>query len=330
MNDYMLLQPCDLKPITRITLLCALGCAVLAIVTIQPGAVACAQQGSRTIVSDDFTRNRQETPSTGSLGKGAKGGTPSAAATARVPQRTYKLASKPPAKPRPASGTSVVSQIGITLWRLRRVTGNVTGARVLVRENGKSSSWIAERVAADTAFRLGDYVRLSVESPRDGYLYVIDRELYSNGSTGPAMLIYPWSDMRGADNRMLPGKLVDIPAQEDDPSYFTAKPSSPDQVGEILTVIITTSPLNLPVSDKPIEISRADIASWEKMWGGDSDRFEMEGGEGETWSVQEQQAATGKGSRQLTRDDPAPQTIYRIFSADNKATLVNVHLRYGK
>jgi hypothetical protein len=55
----------------------------------------------------------------------------------------------------------------------------------------------------------------------------------------------------------------------------------------------------------------------------------MEDGEGETWSVQEQQASTGKGSRQPTRDDPAPQTIYRIASADNKALLVNVQLRYA-
>ncbi len=327
----MFLQSYNLRPVIRLLLGCVFGCLLSVIACIQPIAVANAQdRGSRTIVSDDFTRNRQETPSAGSLGKGAKGGTPSAAAPKPVRQRTYRLASKPAAKPRPASSSAVVSQIGITLWRLREVTGNVTGGRLLVRENGKSSSWVPERVAADTTFRLGDYVRLSIESPRDGYLYVIDRELYSNGSTGPAMLIYPWADMRGADNRMRPGKLVDIPAQEDNPSYFTASPSSPDQVGEILTVIITTSPLNLPISDKPIEISKADVEIWEKTWGGDSDRFEMEGGAGETWSVQEQQAATGKGSRQLTRDDPAPQTIYRISTADNKAVLVNVQLRYAK
>jgi hypothetical protein len=199
---------------------------------------------------------------------------------------------------------------------------------MLVREKGNSSEWVPERVEADTTFREGDHVRLSIESPRAGYLYVVDRDLLSDGATGGAMLIYPWVDMQGGDNQMRPGKLIDIPAQEDDPSYFTTRRSSPDQVGEILTVIITTSPLNLPISDKPLQISNVEIAKWEKMWGGQSERFEMEGGAGEAWTKQEQQAAARKGTRQLTHDDPAPQTIYRLSAADNKAILVNVRLRY--
>jgi hypothetical protein len=56
----------------------------------------------------------------------------------------------------------------------------------------------------------------------------------------------------------------------------------------------------------------------------------MEGGAGEGWTKQEQQASARKSSRQLTRDDPAPQTIYRVTTADNKAILVNVRLRYSK
>ncbi len=100
--------------------------------------------------------------------------------------------------------------------------------RALIREKGKSSGWMADRVEADTTFREGDHVRISVESPRAGYLYVVDRDLFSDGTTGSAMLIYPWSH---ADNQMRPGRLVDIPAQEDDPSYFTARLTSPNQVG---------------------------------------------------------------------------------------------------
>jgi hypothetical protein len=56
----------------------------------------------------------------------------------------------------------------------------------------------------------------------------------------------------------------------------------------------------------------------------------MEGGAGQAWTQPEQQAAARKGARQLTRDDPAPQTIYRISTADNKALLVNVRLGYTK
>lgn len=278
------------------------------------GFAGLPQNTERKIVSEDFTKNRQEAASGSSKPKAL---------------RTYRLASQPTTKMRPAATGTGVAELGLTIWRLRPVTSADTGGRLLVREKGKSSEWVPERVEADTTFREGDHVRLSIESPRVGYLYVVDRDLFADGTTGSAKLIYPWADMSG-DNQMRPGNLVDIPAQEDDPSYFTARPSSPNQVGEVLTIIVTTSPLDLPISDKPIEISKIDLAKWEKMWGGQSERFEMEGGAGEAWTQQEQQAAARKGTRQLTRDDPAPQTIYRISALDSKALLVNVRLRYTK
>ncbi len=298
---------------------------------VQPPTAAGQPQGTeRKIVSDDFTKNRQQAASTLPSGKGSAGRTSANTSLGSKPRRTYRLASRPTTKARPAASGAIIAQLGITIWRLRPVTVNDSGARVLVREKGKSSAWVPERVDVDTTFREGDHVRLSIESPRNGYLYVVDRELYSDGSLGAAMLIYPWADMSDSDNRMRPGKLVDIPAQEDDPSYFTARPSSPNQVGEILTVIVTSSPLELPISDRPIQISNVEMAKWEKMWGGESARFEMEGGVGEVWTKQEKQASARKGTRQLTRDDPAPQTIYRISAADNKAILVNVRLQYTK
>lgn len=281
----------------------------------------------RKIVSDDFTKNRQEAPSTATPSKGAQSQPSTNASLNPKPRRTYRLASQPTTKTRPASTGSVIATLGITIWRLRPVDTNNAGGRALIREKGKSSGWVPERVEGDTMFREGDHVRISVESPRAGYLYVVDRDLFFDGTTGGAMLIYPWSE---ADNQMSPGKLVDIPAQEEDPSYFTARLTSANQVGELLTFIVTSSPLDLPISDRPFQISNVQMAKWEKTWGGQSERFEMEGGAGEAWTKQEQQAAARKGTRQLTRDDPAPQTIYRVSAASNKAILVNVRLRYAK
>jgi hypothetical protein len=280
----------------------------------------------RKIVSDDFTKNRQEaasaTPSKESQGQASNSIPPKP----RQPRRTYRLASAPIKTPRPTTSLSVVAQLGITIWRLRPVDSSDAGGRALIREKGKSG-WVPERVEGETMFREGDHVRISVESPSAGYLYVVDRDLFSDGTTGGAMLIYPWS---ATDNQMHPGRLVDIPAQEDDPSYFTARLTSAKQVGELLTVIVTSSPLDLPIADKPFQIATGQMRTWEKLWGGEAERFEMEGGAGEAWTLQEQQAAAKKGTRQLTRDDPAPQTIYRVSSSDSKAMLVNVRLRYGK
>jgi hypothetical protein len=298
-------------------------------VVVQPSTFANPPQGTpRKIVSDDFTKNRQEATSATPNSKGAQGQTSNGIPPKpRQPRRTYRLASAPIKGPRPATNLSVVAQLGITIWRLRPADTNDAGGRALIREKGKSSGWVPERVEGETMFREGDHVRISVESPRAGYLYVVDRDLFSDDKTGSAMLIYPWSE---ADNQMRPGRLVDIPAQEDDPSYFTARLTSPNQVGELLTFIVTSTPLDLPISDKPFQITTGQMRNWEKVWGGESERFEMEGGAGEAWTKQEQQAAARKGTRQLTRDDPAPQTIYRVSTADNKALLVNVRLRYKK
>jgi uncharacterized protein DUF4384 len=300
------------------------------LVFVQPTTFGAQPQGTqRKIVSDDFTKNRQKPTSADLRSKKSQGRSSANTSSTPKPPRTYRLAS-PPTKARPTRAGLVVAQLGITIWRLRPVRANETGTRMLVREKGKRSELVPERVEANTIFHEGDQLRLSIESPRTGYLYVVDRDLFSDGSTGPAMLIYPWANMVGGDNQMRPGKLVDIPAQEDDPSYFTANPTSPNQVGEILTVIVTTSPLDVPIADEPIEIPKGELAKWEKTWGGQSERFEMEGGAGEAWTEEEKQAGAKKNMRQLTRNDPAPQTIFRVWPADEKVLLVNVRLRYSK
>jgi hypothetical protein len=300
--------------------------SLLIILGTASAAIAAPQGTPRKIVSDDFTKNRQEAAQATANNKTPQGGNRTSLPLRQRPiRRTYRLASQPAIRTRPSS-TAVVAQLGITIWRLRPADGDA-GGRALIREKGKSSGWVPERVEGETMFREGDHVRISVESPRAGYLYVVDRDLFSDGTTGGAMLIYPWSV---ADNQMLPGRLVDIPAQEDDPSYFTARLTGPNQVGELLTFIVTSSPLDLPIADKPFQIATGQMRNWEKIWGGQSERFEMEGGAGEAWTKQEQEAAASKGTRQLTRDDPAPQTIYRVSTSDNKALLVNVRLRYTK
>lgn len=279
------------------------------------------QETPRKIVSDDFTKNRQNAGSTSKAAPGNAAG----AIQSKPFRRSYRLASQPVNSVRASATENVMAQLGVTLWKLRPA-GAGDGARALVREKGKPQ-WIAERVEGDAMFREGDHVRLSVESQHAGYLYVVNRDTFADGTIGDAMLIYPWT---GIDNQVSPGRLVDIPAQDDEPSYFTARLTSANQIGELLTFIVTTSPLDLPIADNPIKIANAQIANWEKTWGGESERFELEGGAGEVWTIEEQQAAAKKGARQLTRNDPVPQTIYRVSTRNKNALLVNVRLRYAK
>lgn len=286
-----------------------------------------AQEQKREIISDAFTRNRKSRVQEPLTNKRSQGQSSRAQAKAKS-NRVYRLASPAMASLPLTSQRSSLAQLGITTWRLRPATVNDTGAESIIGEKNKTAEWIPERVRADTKFRDGDLVRLSIESPRTGYLYVVNRDLLADGTTGEAILIYPWPNMRVDENLMRPGRIVDIPAQEDTPSYFTARPTRPDQVGEMLTFIVTKSPLNLRLSEQPFRIAKAQLMLWEKMWNAQSERFEMEGGVGESWTRQERQAALRLRARQLTRDDPAPQTIYRVSASNRFAFMVNLQLKY--
>ena len=222
-------------------------------------------------------------------------------------------------------------EIGVTVWRLRPSQPSDEGGRVLVQEGPKQAEWTPERIEADTALKIGDHVRLSVESPRRGFLYIIDREQYADGSFGEPMLIFPTLRTRGGDNRVEPGRLIDIPAQEDQYSYFTAQPAGDrrDQVAEVLTIILLPQPLPLQIAEQPLKMAATEITGWEKQWGGVAERLELVGGAGQTWTMEEKAAGAAMG-RQLTQAGPPPQTVYRVARTPGGPLLVTVPLRYAR
>ena len=295
-------------------------------------AVVCtkAQEGTRAVTSSDFTRNRPESDALG----GKTAGAPNGGRTTPVHKpRSYRLTTKPvttrtkspgpqtPKNTRPSE--TEVAQLGVTIWRLRPAQSPDTATRQLVRDekSGATTAWIPQRVASDTVLRGGDRVRISIESPRDGYLYVVDRDEFADGRSGAINLIFP---LAGEDNHVYAGRLIDIPSPD---GSLKANPA-PNQSGEILSIIVSDKPLSLPLTSDVLPISRAQLQEWEKTWGGATEIWEMEGGAGEAWTPQEKAAAAKNGTRQLTRDDPPPQTIYRVSTSDNQAMLVNVRLKY--
>src|SRR5262245_64496435 len=95
-------------------------------------------------------------------------------------------------------GTAVKGElVGVTIWRLR----------------GDHDAPTAERAAADTLFTEGERLRLSIEAPRrsDSYLYVLDRQVYADGSTSDPYLIYPSPTTPEGGNVVTAGKPVFIP-----------------------------------------------------------------------------------------------------------------------
>lgn len=312
------------------TLIAAL--AVLSDISFSSSAIAQSQgDGSRQIVLEEFTRARPAAASAKSQAPGRTGSRrrPAGTLVSKAPRYLRKTPSLIAAL-QPGSPTM---DIGVTIWLLRPSAGSESGARVLVMENAQTSQWTPERIEADTPLQVGERVRISVESPRAGYLYVIDREQYADGSFGDAYLIFPTLRTRGGDNHVRPGKLIDIPAQEDNPSYFTLvpSPSRSDQVAEILSIIVTPQPLeDLRLTDRPLKLSKSDVAKWERAGSNEVERFEMVGGAGMPWSKLEMAASSAASARVLTQEEPAPQTIYRVASKSKDAFLVTVPLRYGR
>jgi len=177
----------------------------------------------------------------------------------------------------------------------------------------------------------GQKVRLSIESlSRDGYLYVINREEYGDGSLGDARLIFPTKKTPEEANRVKAGKMVYIPGP---PNYFRIKPSSSPKVhvAEVLTVLVSSKPLieSSQLSNTAITLSREQVEAWEKQWATQATKFEMEGGAGRVMTEKEQSAAS-EDAASLSQDDPVPQTIYRLAIKPEDALVIRLPLKFTR
>jgi hypothetical protein len=217
--------------------------------------------------------------------------------------------------------------VGVTLWRLRPANRNDSGERLIVHDDKSTTEWLPERISSTTRLVQGDRLRISVEAVRAGYLYVIDREQYADGSLGEPYLIFPTTRTSGGDNEVSVGRLLEIPAQDDAPPFFTMRKSRPDHVAEVVSVLVTPEPLpGLQITDKALKLSDTQVASWEKMWGSGVGRLEMSTA-GQTWTKEEKESRT----RALTSTAPAPQLLfYRPSLKSTDSMFVKLRLSYRR
>ncbi|MEP6637010.1 MAG: hypothetical protein ABJB97_09810 [Acidobacteriota bacterium] len=277
-------------------------------------ALAQDEVGSKGIKAEEFISNRPAKPAVRK--------------TNPIRKPTYKTAqAAPPVAPPPGKE---FAQVGLTLWRFRPTTAT-DKTKELVEEDGDAppSQWSLERIEEGTMLSPGQRVRLSVESlSRNGYLYVINREEYADGSLGDARLIFPTGRTPEGGNRVKAGKMIYIPGP---PRYFRIKPSlsTKGHVAEVLTVIVSAEPLidASKLTTTAITLTPQQVEAWEKQWSTVPTKFEMEGGAGQTMTEKEQ-AAVSTTAEVLTQDDPLPQTIYRLAVKPNDVLLVRLPLRF--
>lgn len=215
-----------------------------------------------------------------------------------------------------APGRSV--RVGVTLWKMEPSRdSDPPSVREIVHPGanaGASETAVtAVRLPPRGKFSLGDDFQVTIESSRRGYLYVVNRSLASDGSMGPAYLVFPSTRIRGGDNQIWPGVLIRLPDRDANPPYWRFSSSRSDYAGEQLIVLVTPQPLEgVSPREAPSPIEDAALAKWIQTYGKDV-RSILSDAPAQRLTADE--AAARDGAAQLTRSAPLPSVL---FEADRK------------
>jgi len=312
-----------------------------------------AQEGSKSIKSEEYLAKRPaEAPGGGAAGSSANvskvtrpvagkrnnsGQQKSDKATQisqTAPSFVYIVDKSFPEGPPPRNFEYV--RMGVTIWRLSPSQCPIQDCP-LPKASADSSKGLvdtATRVDDNVPLNNGERVRLGLESlGQSGYVYIVDREQFADGSLGEGFLIFPTRKIDGAKNWAQPGQQFHLPRAG---GCFCVKSRNSQKalVADVLTVILSPNPLlaaeeigadAIPVPVSLISfLSRADK---EKTF-----RALLRGASGLGQTAQEQSAgAKGLVDTEpvLTQNDLPPQTFYQSMVPIGKVAVFNFSLRYG-
>lgn len=311
------------------------------------GAVNCfaQEEESKSIQSEELVKKRPAAKSLLSQNAGLIAKRPSVKSNKneKSKKRFYRVVKTPQTKPiakapvKSAPKDLMDGLLGFTVWKRRPAT-ETDAAKELVEEQAggkvQNSEYTLERMGLDISLAIGEKIRLSIESlSHSGYLYVVDRELYSDGSYSNPKLIYPTLRSKNRNSPIGAGDLIFIPE-----TSFTVKPNQSEkkQVAEVLTIIVSPKILidESMLQTKAIDLPINQFMSWFKQWEVNTTLFEQEEGTGQTITLVEQTAGQdfAKGLVEepatLTQDDPLPQSVFRSKIKRGNPVLVNVSLKF--
>jgi len=228
-----------------------------------------------------------------------------------------------PPSTQPAGGL----MLGLTTWRLRPAQPSEK-TRILLHERAKTGPGYApERLGADTLLAAGDFVRITVEPGRSGYLYVASREVYSGGRTGDAYLVFPSRWIRGGRAAVGPGEVVEVPEWSNETPYLTLQRSKPDQIGEQIFLLLTRTELPglMVESEDPPKLPMGTLAGWVRRWGAGVHMLDTPDQKGAAISPAEHGAAAN--AIRLRPGDPIPQILFRAPATVQDGILATFTLR---
>jgi hypothetical protein len=233
-----------------------------------------------------------------------------------------------------ASDAENVAEIGVTFWKWRSAKPADNGYKILWQNKttGLEELLTPTRISVSDQVHLGDRLQVSIESPRTGYLYIINRTQYDDSSTSLPQVIFPTTRTRGGDNRVTAGRTVFMPDIDDDVPFFTLEHEGTGQnksVGEILDVIVSERPIPemSNVGRQRTTLRKELVDEWGRKWGDIAEVGELAGGHGQGMSQVEKDAGTAIG-RSLVQEDPTPQTLYHVRTKPGEPVMITLQLLY--
>jgi hypothetical protein len=240
---------------------------------------------------------------------------------------TYSAKPAPQAIRNGPSAAPTTPVVGVTLWRIRKPEPRELDApRLLVPEGPSNSSveYVAERIRLDDPLYEGERIRLAIESPREGFLYVVDRERYVDGTHSEPYLLFPLPQFNGGGNRVTAGKLIEIPARSDSTKALRVVRQGDRHVGEEMLIVYSQAPLaGVEADSHSHKLPQALVAGWERDFAPAPVRLDLESSGG-LWTSSEK--AAGETQRLLTPEDPMPQYIFAGSGDRSRPFLVHVPL----
>lgn len=216
--------------------------------------------------------------------------------------------------------------LGFTFWILKdadanddsqvaevatRITKVKSGNKI--KENAQSIKVVPRRASSNTQFSNGDWLRISLDLPVNGHIYIFNREKYIDGTLGVPYLIFPREEDRGKSDKATIGKLLFLP---NEPDYFEIEESGEskkeklEEVYYVLVSPVLLQDITLLKTNEPEPISLEIFNKYEKF-SAPLLKFESQSEVNKAITKVEKLSNT-QSNESLAEDDPLPQTIYHI------------------
>jgi hypothetical protein len=207
--------------------------------------------------------------------------------------------------------------IGATFWRLEPSSpSDPPTVRSIfqppARAGVQPTDYTPARIGLDSHLKSGDLFYVSIESAREGYVYVVDRERYANGGAGEPELIFPTLRTRGGDNYLQKNALMRLPSVNDNPPWFEVQSGSAAYEGEIFTVIVLPRPLpGFTAPADHIQVPAGRFSDWQRNW---QRTANLVSSDSQRVPITESEARAHRSTQPVIQSerDPAQATVYRI------------------